>query len=172
MFDPIPPMAPLSIGPLTVTERPVSLASLAIRRGREADVTAAAQTAGIALPHPGSYAPPAFWLAPDMWMIEGPAAQDLRADLLTIFHDAASITEQTGAWACYDLTSTTLPNLMERLSNFDFSAAADNAASRTIIDHLGCILIKHGPTTLTLYAPRSATQSLLHAITTAAKSLP
>lgn len=172
MFDPIPPMAPLCIGPLTLTERPVALASLAIRRGRAADVTAAATAAGIPLPYPGTYAAPSFWLAPDMWMIEGPSAQDLRAHLLTIFHDTASITEQTGAWACYDLTSTTLPNLMERLSNFDFTAAADNAATRTVIDHLGCYLIKHGPTQLTLCAPRSATQSLLHALTTAAKSLP
>ncbi len=119
----------LTIGPFTITERiDTALASLATRRGRASDVQAAAKTAGIPLPDPGRYASAtlaAFWLAPEMWMVEAPFAthEDIRADLLKTFGDAASITEQTDAWVRFDISAATLPDLMERLSNFDLRAA-------------------------------------------------
>ena len=171
-----------TIGPYTITERTdTALASLAIRRGRAADVTTAAASAGIPLPAPGRHETQtlaAFWLSPEMWMIEAPFAthQDIRAHLLAIFHDAASITEQTDAWARFDLTApdlteTDLPALMERLCNVDLRAAPDGHATRTVIDHLGCYLIRHSAQNLTLYGPRSSAQTLHHALTVAAQSL-
>ena len=182
MLEPLTPLghsAPetTTIGPVTITERTdTALASLAIRLGRAADVAAIAHQFGIPLPKPGHHATDtlsAFWLAPDMWMIEAPFAthEDIRAHLLQHFNDAASITEQTDAWVRFDVTSDTLPALMERLSNFDLAKAADNAATRTVIDHLGCYLIKRSPTEVTLYGPRSSAHSLHHALTTAATSL-
>ena len=166
-----------TIGPFTITERTDSaLASLAIRRGRAADVTAAASAAGIPLPPPSQHQTQtlaAFWLAPEMWMIEAPFAthEDIRAHLLTLFHDAASITEQTDAWVRCDLTAPNLPALMERLCNVDLLAAADGHATRTVIDHLGCYLIKHSAQTITLYGPRSSAETLHHALTVAAQSV-
>ncbi len=182
MLEPLPPLGHATpevttIGPFTLTERTNSaLASLAIRRGRAADVTAAAAAAGIPLPPPGRYQTQtlaAFWLAPEMWMIEAPFAthEDIRAHLLTLFHDAASITEQTDAWVCFDLTAPNLPALMERLCNVDLRAAADGHATRTVIDHLGCYLIKHAAQTITLYGPRSSAETLHHALTVAAGSV-
>ncbi len=166
-----------TIGAITITERvDTALASLAIRRGRAADVTAAAALAGIPLPPPGrhdSQTLAAFWLSPDMWMIEAPFAthQNIRTSLLTIFHDAASITEQTDAWIRLDLTANDLPSLMERLCNTDLRAAPAGHATRTVIDHLGCYLIKHSATDITLYGPRSSAETLHHALTVAAQSL-
>ena len=166
-----------SIGPFTITERTdTALASLAIRRGRSADVTAAAAAAGLPLPPPGRHqiqTLAAFWLAPEMWMIEAPFAthEDIRAHLLTLFHDAASITEQTDAWVRFDLTADRLPALMERLCNVDLTAAADGHATRTVIDHLGCYLIRHSAHEITLYGPRSSAETLHHALTVAAQSL-
>lgn len=182
MLEPLTPLghgAPeiTAIGPVTITERTdVALASLAIRRGRAAEVAAIAQQSGIPLPEPGHHATDtlaAFWLAPDMWMIEAPFAthEDIRAHLLQQFGDAASITEQTDAWVRFDVTSDTIPALMERLSNFDLAKAANNAATRTVIDHLGCYLIKRSRAEVTLYGPRSSAHSLHHALTTAATSL-
>jgi sarcosine oxidase subunit gamma len=182
VLEPLPPLGHATpevttIGPFTLTERTNSaLASLAIRRGRAADVTAAAAAAGIPLPPPGRYQTQtlaAFWLAPEMWMIEAPFAthEDIRAHLLTLFHDAASITEQTDAWVCFDLTAPNLPALMERLCNVDLRAAADGHATRTVIDHLGCYLIKHAAQTITLYGPRSSAETLHHALTVAAGSV-
>jgi sarcosine oxidase subunit gamma len=165
------------IGPFTITERvDTALASLAIRRGRGADVDRCATAAGIPLPGPGAHARDglaAFWLAPDMWMVEAPFAshEDIRAHLLSLFQDAASITEQTDAWVRFDLTGQNLPALMEHLCNVDLSAAPAGYATRTVIDHLGCYLIKHGPAEITLYGPRSSAQTLHHALEVAAGSI-
>ena len=167
----------VTIGPFTIAERvDGALASLAARRGREQDVRKAAKGAGIPLPEPGRHATAtfaAFWLAPEMWMVEAPFAThaDIRAHLLAIFGDAASITEQTDAWLRLDLSGASLPSLMERLCNVDLVRVTDGAATRTVIDHLGCYLIKHGPGKATLYGPRSSAQTLHHALTVAAKSL-
>ena len=61
-------------GPVTITENTgVALASLATRRGREADVAAAAQAADIPQPGPGQAAQAALygaiWLGDQQWMI-------------------------------------------------------------------------------------------------------
>ena len=167
----------VTIGPFTIAERvDGALASLAARKGREQDVRKAAKGAGIPLPEPGRHATAtfaAFWLAPEMWMVEAPFATnaDIRARLLAIFGDAASITEQTDAWLRLDLSGASLPSLMERLCNVDLVRVTDGAATRTVIDHLGCYLIKHGPGKATLYGPRSSAQTLHHALTVAAGSL-
>ena len=166
-----------TIGPFTIAERiDTALASLAIRMHREPDVRKAAKEAGIPLPEPGRHATAklaAFWLSPEMWMVEAPFAthEDIRTHLLAIFDDAASITEQTDAWVRFDLSGATLPSLMERLCNVDLARVTDGAATRTVIDHLGCYLIKHGTSRITLYGPRSSAETLHHALAVAARSL-
>ena len=167
----------VTIGPFTIVERvDTALASLAIRRGRQDDVATAAAAAGIPLPGPGAHGSAtlaAFWLAPEMWMVEAPFAshEDIRAHLVQVFGDAASITEQTDAWVRFDLTSDHLPALLERLCNVDLARAAPGHATRTVIDHLGCYLIKHSAREITLYGPRSSAETLHHALTVAAGSL-
>lgn len=167
----------LTIGPFTITERiDTALASLATRRGCEGDVAKAAKGAGIALPPPGSYvkeALAAFWLAPDMWMIEAPFAthEDICTFLLRHFKGAASVTEQTDAWVRFDIGAHNLDALMERLCNVDLAAVPQGYATRTIIDHLGCYLIKHAEDEITLYGPRSSAQALHHALSVTAQSL-
>jgi sarcosine oxidase subunit gamma len=167
----------VTLGTITITERvDVALASLAVRRGRGADVAAAAAVAGIPLPPPGHHASQtlaAFWLTPEMWMIEAPFAshEDIRAILLAHFGDAASITEQTDAWVRFDVSGAGLAALMERLSNLDFPAAPLGMASRSVIDHLGCYVIKHGPTEVVLYGPRASAGSLHHALVETALSI-
>lgn len=163
------------LGPWTLTERfDVALASLAPRRGRLAEVEAAAAKAGIPLPAPAraqSGTPfGAFWMTPEMWMVEAPfdSHEDIRPAMLAIFGEAASITEQTDAWARFDLSGEGLERLMERLSNFDLGPAPEGAATRTVIEHLGVYLIKRSATEITLYGPRSSAQSLHHALVTAA----
>lgn len=166
-----------TVGPFTITERiDVALASVATRRGRQTDVATAAAGAGIPLPGPGRAEMAtlgAFWLSPDQWMIEAPFAnhENIRAFLLPLFGDAASITEQTDAWVRFDLSAPDLTSLMERLTNFDLATAMDGAATRTVIDHLGCYLIKRSATLVTVYGPRSSAQNLYHAMIVAAKSI-
>jgi sarcosine oxidase, subunit gamma len=162
-------------GPLTISEcTDVALASVAARKGRAADLAKAAQTAGVPLPDPTTHRSgtpySAFWTAPEMWFVEAPfATHELIADLLkTALGDAASITEQTDAWVAFDLAAPDLSPLLERLCNVDYAAAPNGYATRTMMEHLGVYLIKHGPGKACLYGPRSSAESLLHALETAA----
>jgi sarcosine oxidase, subunit gamma len=165
-------------GPLTITERfDVALASVAARKGRMADVASAAQTAGVPLPGPAtsqqSSPYSAFWTAPEMWFVDAPFATHelIAATLKSVLGDAASITEQTDAWVVFDLSAPDLAPMLERLCNVDFASVPDGYATRTMMEHLGVYLIKHGPGAARLYGPRSSAESLLHAIETAAQSV-
>lgn len=169
--------AVVTLGPLTITERiDVALASVAARRGRMADLVKTAQAAGVPLPEPARYQSSkpysAFWVAPEMWFVEAPfASHELIADLLKgALGDAASVTEQTDAWVGFDLAAPDLAPLLERLCNVDFPAVPDGYATRTMMEHLGVYLIKHGPGDVRLYGPRSSAKSLLHALEVAAAS--
>lgn len=167
-----------TIGALRLTERiDIALASLAVRKGREGDVAAAAAAAGIPLPDPARHAVgpthAAFWVAPGMWFLEAPFAthEDIVARLRPVFGDAASITEQTDAWICLDLAAPDLVPLFERLCAVDLAAVPEGHATRTVIEHLGCYLIVHGRGAVRLLGPRSSAASLVHALQVAAASL-
>lgn len=167
--------AVVTVGPVTITERvDVALASVAARRGR--DLTAPAKGAGVPLPgparHEGSAPYSTFWVAPEMWFVEAPfATHELIADQLkAAFGEAASVTEQTDAWVVLDLAAPDLAPLLERLCNVDFPSVADGFATRTVIEHLGCYLIRQSAGAARLYGPRSSAQSLLHALEGAARS--
>jgi sarcosine oxidase, subunit gamma len=170
--------APVSetIGPVTITENVgVALASMASRMGREAEVAAAAQAAGIPLPGPGraetaSYG--AIWLGPEQWMIEAPfeTHEDIVAILKPLFGEAASITEQTDAWVRFDLTAADLPALFERLCGYDLRRNGPGSATRTVIEHLGCYVVRRAENQVSVIGPRSSAHSLHHALITAAKS--
>ncbi|MFN4202960.1 MAG: sarcosine oxidase subunit gamma [Tabrizicola sp.] len=164
-------------GPLTISERTdVALASVAARKGRIADLSAAARKAGVPLPDPARHQSgtpwSAFWVAPEMWFVEGPhATHELIADLLkSALGDAASVTEQTDAWVVFDLAATDLAPLMERLCNVDFPTVPAGYATRTAMEHLGVYMVKRAPGAVRLYGPRSSAESLLHALETAAHS--
>ena len=167
-----------SIGPFTITERfDVALASLALRRGQDAALAKAAKSIGLPLPGPASHTAgtpwSAFWITPEMWMVEAPFAthEDIAAHLKSALDEAASITEQTDAWVRFDIAAPNLSPLMERLTNLDLSAKPAGFAARTVIDHLGVYLIKHAETDITLYGPRASAGSLLHAVEVAARSV-
>lgn len=166
------------VGPYRIEERfDVALASVAARKGRAADVAKAAQGAGIPLPEPARFAAgnpwSAFWVAPDMWFVEAPFAshEDIVALVKPVFGDAASITEQTDAWVRFDISAPDLAPLVERLCNVDFARAADGFATRTVIEHIGCYMIRHGSGTVTIYGARSSAQSLLHCLEATAASV-
>lgn len=169
--------AVVEIGPLRITERAdLALASVAARRGRMADLAAAAQAAGVPLPdtarHQAGAPYSAFWTAPEMWFVEAPfGSHELIADQLkATLGDAASVTEQTDAWVVFDLAAADLTPLLERLCNVDFGSVPKGYATRTMMEHLGLYLLKLDQGAVRLYGPRSSAQSLLHALEVAAGS--
>jgi sarcosine oxidase subunit gamma len=167
----------VTLGPVTITEVvDTALASLAARHGEAKAVADIADAAGIPLPPPGKAAKAAtyaaFWLSPDMWMVEAPFAthEDIVAILKPHFGETASITEQTDAWARFDVTGADLPAMFERLCNFDLRAHGPGSATRTVIEHLGCYVVIRAEGHLSVIGPRSSAASVFHALETAARS--
>lgn len=158
------------VGPVTITERfDVALASVAVRKGREL-------LGDVPLPGPAMWQAgepySAFWVAPGMWFVEADFAahEGIAEEMKAIFGDAASVTEQTDAWVVFDVAAPDLAPMLERLCNVDFRAVPLGHATRTVVEHLGCYLVRHAADKVRLYAPRSSAQSLLHALEVAAKA--
>jgi sarcosine oxidase, subunit gamma len=156
----------------------LALASLACRQAREADFAKAAQTLlGIAMPAPGKFvtAPPfgIFWIGPGQWFVEAPLAthEDIARFLTSGVRGLASVAEQTDGWARFDAEGARIADVFERLCPLDVRRMQAGDATRTMIEHLGCIVICRDATRrISVLGPRSAAGSLHHALVSAAKS--
>ena len=164
------------------------LASLAMRRGKAAAFrNAARQALGTGLPAPGQRTATdvrgVIWMGPDQYLVEvetdgaqTDGAQTDGADLADAlgiaFKTAASITDQSDAFVRFDITGKDVPAMLERLCATDTRQMQDGAAVRTPIHHMLCVLVcRDAYTGFSVYGPRSAAQSLHHALTAAAASL-
>jgi sarcosine oxidase subunit gamma len=168
-----------TVGPVTLRERPEwALASVAARLGQEEHCAAGLKTLlGEAAPGPGRTQAGgpfwAFWTGPDQWMIEAPhdSHEDLAAQLKAALGPTASVTEQTGGWCRFDIEGEGVVPVFERLCNADVRAMQDGAATRTVIEHLGCFLLcRTAGRHLSVIGPRSSAGSLHHALLTAMRS--
>lgn len=171
-----PVLASDTVGAIVINETmDTALASLAARRGREAEVQARAEQAGIPLPAPGQAAAQgpwgAFWVASTTWFVEAPfpSHEDIVSHLKPVFGDAASLTEQTDAWVRFEVMGPLAP-LFERLCNLDLARFAPGSATRTVIEHLGVYALRRAEDRMTLLGPRSSAASLRHTLLAAARS--
>lgn len=164
---------------LRIAENPdMALASVACRLRREADFAAAAERFfGFAMPAPGKVAGKtpyaAIWTGVDQWFIEAPfnTHEDIARIVKDGLGDTASVTEQTDGWARFDLEGDGAPDTFERLCGLDIRVMPANAASRTMIEHLGCIVVcREAGRRFSVFGPRSSAASLHHALVAAAKS--
>ena len=165
-----------TVSDATLTEvAHVALACVAARRGHEATCAKTLKTLlGTAAPEPGHTATgkdhTAFWMGPDQWMLgaDFDTHEDIAAQLKSHLSDTASVTEQTAAWACFDLSGPRINAVLELLCNIDLTRFDTGHATRTSIHHLGCFVIctKAGQS-VRIIGPRASAGSLHHAITTA-----
>lgn len=164
---------------VTITEVvDTALASLSARQSKAAEFRAAApKFFGFDLPAParvasgGDYT--AIWTGPDQWFIEAPFAshEDIAGIVKQGFGDSASVTEQTDGWGRFDLEGPRVRKVFEILSNLDLDKMASGGASRSVIEHLGCIVVcREAGARYSVYGPRSSAASLHHALITAAKA--
>ena len=163
----------------TISENPdLALASLACRAGQANNFTKAARKHfGFEMPGPGASAGKtpitAIWIGPDQWMIEAPfeTHEEIAAELKAAFGGSASVTEQTDGWACFAAEGPAAGAVFERLCALNVAAIPSNSASRTAIEHLGCIVIcREAGIRFSVLCPRSGAASLHHALVTAAQS--
>ena len=156
----------------------LSLASVAARLGQEKScATKLKSILGATPPLPGKalLAQPysAVWMGPDQWMIGADIAthEDIAAILKADLNDTASVTEQTDAWAGFDLAGNGIEAVLELLCNVNMRAMNSGEATRTSIHHLGCFVICGDPQGFVrILGPRASAGSLHHAITTAMKA--
>lgn len=116
----------------------------------------------------------AFWTGPDQWMVGAPfeSHEDIEAQLKMRFGATASITEQTDAWACFDLRGPKMEAVMELLCAINIRQMQSGDAQRTSIHHLGCYVIRRDPSDwVRILGPRASATSLHHAILTAMRSV-
>lgn len=167
-----------TVAALMLTENPdLALASVAARLGQETACHKHLKALISAVPGPGecktAKGTDAFWTSPDMWMVTAPFAthEDLAAQLKQRFKATASVTEQTDAWCCFDLTGTGVEDVMELLCPVPIRTMVAGQVQRTSIDHLGCFVVHRGSTDgLRIFGPRSSAGSLHHALLTAMRS--
>jgi sarcosine oxidase subunit gamma len=164
---------------LRIVENPgVALASVACRLRREAEFAKVAKWFfGFAMPGPGgvagkaSYA--AIWTGPDQWFIEAPfeSHEDIVRIIKDGLGDIASVTEQTDGWARFDVEGQGSVAVFERLCPLDIHSMPTGSANRTLIEHLGCIVIcREAGVRFSVLGPRSSAASLHHALLAAARS--
>ncbi len=160
-----------------VTDR--ALASVTCRTGQsKAFATAAMKLFGGPLPGPGASTAGdpygLIWTGPDQWFAEAPFAshEDIARMVKADLGDAASVTEQTDGWVRFDVTGPTVVDLLERLSPVPVRRMETGKATRTLLEHMGCLVIcRTTAQHYSLIAPRSFAESLHHALTAAARSI-
>lgn len=165
------------IGDVIITENPdVALASLTERHGQD---LAASRLLSVALPGPGGHAMDAdglgaLWLAQGSWMIEAPlwTGDDLAARVKSSVGPAASVTDQTDAWVCFDIDAADAGALFERLCPLDTRRMDADSGSRSVIEHIGCLIVcRDRNQRFSVFGPRSSAGSLHHALVAAAVAL-
>ena len=166
------------VGAYTISEvTAYSLASYSLRKGSENDAKKKLeQFIGSSLPDVmdsnfGKIS--SFWIGPSQWLIEAPIEihEDLASELSEVSVGKASITEQTDAWCRFDLKGSELATPLSLLCNVDVPSFKGGEVTRCQMDHLGCFLICRDRKNITILGPRSAADSLYHAIIAALKAV-
>lgn len=168
-----------TIGALTISENTdVALASVAARMGGEKKTAQVLKKLLGDVPGPGRaqlHDPEAgFWMGPDQWMIGAPMdTHELLADQLKdSLGDAASVTEQSGAWVVFDVIGANMIDAMERLCAAPVRRMVAGDARRSTIHHLSCFIIRReADDHVRIMGPRASAGSLHHALIGAAKSI-
>ncbi|MFT0861162.1 sarcosine oxidase subunit gamma [Ancylobacter sp. G4_0304] len=126
---------------------PAALASLAARRGHEAElVEAAARTFGVRpidAPRATSAGGLSFiGTAPGRWMVLSDAASDLASRLAAALGSLAAITEQTDSALVYELSGAKVREVLAKGLALDLhpSAFATGSAATTVFSHIGVTL--------------------------------
>ncbi len=166
-----------TVGPVTCTETPgVALASVAARLGKETTAQKAlAKMIGAPAPEVQRFTGDqviAFWSGPDQWMVEAPfdSHEDLADQVKATLGIAASVTEQTDAWARFDLRGDGINAVLELLCQLDLRQFQTGYAARSSIHHIGCFVLCRSADHVSLFGPRSSAGSLHHAIIAAMRS--
>ena len=168
-----------TVGTINILENTnCAIASIAVRNGKGATVKKALKSKfDLTIPDPlhmttsGNVS--LIWVGPEQYFFTAPfeGFENIAEILIDSLQDTASITEQTDAWVQFDLSGTAVVDAFKYLCMIDVEKFDVNSSTRTIIEHLGCIVIRNGETKFSILGPRSSASALHHTIKNAASLL-
>ncbi len=169
-----------AIGSITIIEVvDTALASVALRLGKaEAFGTVAEDLFAVTPPGPGKWISgetfTLIWMGPEQWLVEADLARHDGLDLILkkALGDLASLTDQTDGWVRFDIEGSGVVDLLERLCPAPSRRMQTHDATRTPLEHMGCLLIcRETRRRFSVLGPRSFAVSLHHALCSAARSI-
>jgi len=96
------------------------------------------------------------------------ATPDAEPHVQSLLKGAAYTTDQTDVWTGLMLDGLLARTALERICPIDLhpDAFAEGAAARTVMEHLGVLIIRTGPDAYLLLSASSSAGSFLHAVET------
>ncbi|MEQ8257531.1 MULTISPECIES: sarcosine oxidase subunit gamma [Roseovarius] len=96
------------------------------------------------------------------------ATPDAEPHVQSLLKGAAYTTDQTDVWTGLMLDGPLARTALERICPIDLhpDAFAEGAAARTVMEHLGVLIIRTGPDAFLLLSASSSAGSFLHAVET------
>lgn len=177
-LSPEPPLAGYTreFGAVTLSAPPnLALVSVALPLGGETAAQAAMKSGyGAELPEVGRYVTAndgtrLLRLSPDQGMIIFThATPDAEAVVAAKLGDAVYLTDQTDAWAALEIKGPGTRAALERICPLDLHPAsfAADMVQRTMMEHLGTMILRTGDDAFLLLSAASSAGSFLHAVET------
>ncbi len=174
-LDPTPTLggARLEIGMNIIAERDdMALVSVATPLNGEAELGAAlAQAWGLKIPAPALSETAgdmrAIRTSPDQMMLVFPhATPDAEPHVQKAISGKGYTTDQTDVWVVLEVSGPENIAALERLCPLDLPAAPTDFAARTVIEHMGAIVVKLADDRFLLMSASSSASSFLHAVET------
>ncbi|MCC0041574.1 MAG: sarcosine oxidase subunit gamma [Rhodobiaceae bacterium] len=101
------------------------------------------------------------------------AGDDAVGEIAGKLGDKAYYTDQTDAWAMLSVSGPNCRRALERICMLDLAPGSfpEGASTRTVMEHLGTLIVRDGPDSFLLAAARSSAKSFLHAVETSAQNV-
>lgn len=174
-LTPTPPLAghDVTLGGNRIAARPeLALVSVAVPLGGDAALAARLMAAtGLEMPAPTLSSVAGGWRAVSMTadqllvMTVGDGTQVTR-ELTAALDGAGYTTNQTDAWVCLEVSGPAVHAALERICPLDLAPEAFpvNAAARTMMEHLGVLILRLAPDRFLLCAASSSALSFAHSV--------
>ncbi len=92
-------------------------------------------------------------------------------DVKSAMKDSVWVTDQSNTWVVLEVSGDTVRDALERLCPIDLhpDTFAKNASARTVMEHMGALIVRTGDNSFLLMSASSSAGSFLHAVETSAK---
>lgn len=172
--------AELSLSHCRLSEAaPGTILSLAVANGRERAFAAALKKAhGMKLPQPGRMEEGAggsrlAWLQPGLYFLFSDASGPWpKRDAVEMLDGNGYVTDQTDSWAAIRIEGDGAIAALERVCQLDLDGKAfpPGAAARTVMEHIGTLILRETHNRFLLLAPRSFAGSFWHMLEVSARN--